>query len=78
MIYQRRRDPSLTRYILAIVLVGATLLGIYRAVRWFGAGMSSGKVEASAPAGLETARQLASEGKPEDARRILEPIAEKA
>ncbi|MCC6696231.1 MAG: tetratricopeptide repeat protein [Candidatus Hydrogenedentes bacterium] len=78
MNYQRRRDPSLIRYILAIVLVAAVLLGIYRAVRWFGSGMSTGKVEASAPADLEQARQLTNEGKAEEARKILEPIAAKA
>ncbi|MCC6488249.1 MAG: tetratricopeptide repeat protein [Candidatus Hydrogenedentes bacterium] len=66
------------RYILAIVLVGAAVLGVYRAVRWFGSGMSSGRVEASAPGDLEQARQFANEGKADEARRILEPIAEKA
>ena len=78
MKYQKRRDPSLIRIIVAIVLVGAAILGIYRAVRWLGAGVSVGKVEASAPASLEQARQLAGEGKAEEARKILEPIAEKA
>lgn len=76
--YKSRRDPSLNRIILVLVAICGAVFGVYHTARWFDNGPTSGTVEASAIATIESARQLVKEGKNDEARELLVPIAEKA
>lgn len=76
--YKSRKDPSLTKIIVVLVALIAAAFGVYRITRWFGDGGSVGRVEASAQANIETAKSLLADGRRNEARELLSPIAEKS
>ena len=69
-----KKEPSLTKIIVGIVAVGIVALGGLRAFTWIDERFIGSKVEAEAATNLDTARQLAGEGKTMEARALLDPI----
>lgn len=78
MKYKSRNDPSLAKIILVLVALLCAAFGVYRVTRWFGSGGSVGRVEASAQANIESARELLANGQTTEARELLAPIADKS
>jgi len=75
---KKKNEPSLARIIIALLLLFGVAFGGYRAYVWLRAGGVDGVVQASAPATVDTARQLVDQGKFDEARRALRPMASKA
>ena len=69
----RKKDPSLTKIIVAILVVAGGLAGVLRFSEWFTGYIGAG-VEASADADLADIRQLIEEGNTVEARLRLRPI----
>lgn len=78
MKYKSRKDPSLTKIILVLVALICAAFGVYRVTQWFGSGGSVARVEARAQENIETARAFLADGRTEEARELLVPIAEKS
>jgi lipoprotein-anchoring transpeptidase ErfK/SrfK/predicted negative regulator of RcsB-dependent stress response len=75
-IFGPKKDTSLMRTIVAVVVAAAALFGAYRLYTWHGGQGSTGAtVPVEVSDNLEKARGLLAEGKTEDARVLLEPIA---
>ena len=70
----RKKEISLAKIMVAIVLGTAIVLGVLRFSNWFNHEFIGGAVEASAATNIEKARQLADSGEADQARALLRPI----
>jgi lipoprotein-anchoring transpeptidase ErfK/SrfK/Tfp pilus assembly protein PilF len=76
--HKSRKDPSLPKIILVLIVLLGAAFGIYRVSQWFVSGESVARVEATAQEDIETARGYLADGRTEEARQLLDPIAEKS
>jgi tetratricopeptide (TPR) repeat protein len=75
---KEKENRRLTRIMVFLVVVGVLGYGGYHLVHWFSVRFASSYGDATAFADLETARELIAAARNEEARTILEPIAESA
>ena len=78
MKYHSRKDPSLAKIIVVLIALIGAAVGVYYVTQWFGSGGSVARVEASAKENIEIARTFLADGRTEEARDLLVPIAEKS
>lgn len=71
---KRKQDPSLTKIIIGILVVGGAALGLVRFSQWFSSDYIAGQVEASAEINLAKAERFAQEGNTLEAKELLRPI----
>ena len=75
---QKKKDPSLTKIITVIVIIGAAALGVVRFSEWFNNEYLARAVEANAGTTLAEARALHDQGKADEARLKLQPLVTRA
>ena len=76
--FSRKKDPSLAKIILAIVLVGGLAFGGYTLARRFYSEHVTRSVTGKAPQDIQAARDALSAGQYDQARALLEPVALRA
>lgn len=75
LIRQQKKQPSIAKIAFGIVAVFALAYGGYRGVSWIFVGGGVEALQTAAPSTLDTARALLEEGKSNEAREALRPIA---
>ena len=70
-----RRDRTLSKILLALIVIGIAAVGAFRAWTWFAATDLSPTPSASPTKDLEHARDLLAQGNLVEARRALQPMA---
>lgn len=71
----RTKDPSLTRIMFIILLLGGIGWGLFRFSQWFNEEYIAGSIEAAAPTTLADAQRRFEEGNTAEARDLLWPVA---
>ena len=75
LIRPQKKQPSIAKIAFGIVAIFALAYGGYRGVTWIFAGGGVEALQTVAPSTLDTARALLEEGKSNEAREALRPIA---
>ncbi len=75
--YHRKEGPSLTKIILALVIVAGAVAGVLRFSSWFSEQFGGGgEVEATPAPTLADAESFAAQDNPEEAQRVLTALVE--
>lgn len=78
LIRHQKKQPSIAKIAFGIVAVCAVVYGAYLGVSWIFTGGGVEAVQTTAPSTLDTARALLEEGKSNEAREALRPLAKEA
>jgi len=75
---KKKNDPSLFKIIVILIAILGSAYGVFRGSRWFTEDYVSGAVESEAPVNLDEARGLIDQGDAVEAKKLLQPIVDRA